>query len=155
MTQPCADAMDAIAAVARGRAPDVGPGVRAHLAGCPRCRGAYAHAAACAPWLAAGIVDDAGGAAHREASSAWERRLFLRLLAEERASGTPGPRPDARGRRAVGPARHGPARGDSGPRPRSPAWARLAAWLGGWETGPEEGEWRRWRRRPEADASPR
>lgn len=118
----CVVAMEAVAkAVPGGRAPEQARQLEAHCAVCSRCREAYADALACGEALRG-----AGGDGVLRDAVAWERALFLRLLAEEAA-------PEGR---------------------RPTDWSRLALGLGRGpvECG-STGEWARWKRGAAAGGS--
>ena len=136
LTEGCVAAMDGIAALLRGDlGTEAAAALQAHVAACARCRSALADAGACAAHLREALPGGAADAEGPRDPAAWERSLFLRLLAAEREGG-PGHPADA----------------------RNPVWARLAAWLGG--SGPirairSEGEWAPWPHHPWSGASPR
>jgi|GEM_PF-5437094 len=118
----CLVALEAIAAEVRG---DLDPRdasfLQVHVLTCARCAAARADALACAPALRA--LPPAEGPAD---PVVWERRLFLRLLADQA---------DGRGSR------------------RPAGWARLALRLGRSVAQEVEETWLRWRRGAEAGAS--
>jgi len=117
--QGCAGPMDALVRLIRGGPPtEFAPTHHAHLATCVRCREAYADALACAGGLVA-----AAGEPGLADPLAWERGLFLRLLAEQQE------------------------------RPRRAGWARLALRLGRVRPEAGLGEWWRWKRGKAAGAS--